>query len=97
MQAAIDAEVEANFRVRQIWTDLLVRISVIILREGTRLKSREGAPPTFMFIADGAPDYQIPTIQIVCEILGDQLTVTAGFVWQEGDHDLDDEDDANRQ
>jgi hypothetical protein len=57
------------------------------LKEGTPIR-RSGAT-AFTFVADGAPDFQIPTIQITYTILGDSLTIDGALVWQESDHEDD--------
>jgi hypothetical protein len=81
----IEAEIGNNFRVKQLWADLLARISITALKEGTPLPFDD---LRFTYIADGAPDFQIPTIQVCYRILGENLTVYAALVWNEHDQDL---------
>lgn len=89
----IEAEIKENLRIRQFWDDIIFRIRITALREGTRLSC--GGTPTFTFIADGASELQIPTIQIVYTCFGDVLTVTAALVWRDSDHEIDDKDGNN--
>jgi hypothetical protein len=66
----------------------LERIKITGLNEGTPL--RDTTPPAFIFIADGAPDFGIPTIKITYRCFSDTLTVTAALVFQEADYDDND-------
>ena len=88
----IDSETDGNQRIRQFWTDILSRIAITGLREGTKLK---GHGLRFLFIAEGAPDFFIPSIKIVYECFGDTLTVTAALVMQEADYEADDDSEQN--
>jgi hypothetical protein len=82
-----ETEAEGNFRIVQFWADILERIKFTILREGIRIRGPK--IPTFSFIASGSPDFNIPTIQLNCEVFADPLTVIAAFVWQEADYEED--------
>jgi hypothetical protein len=92
VQDYIKAEAGENFRVPQCFSDLLDRIKITGLREGTPIPPP--SPPTFTFIGDGAPDFRIPTIQVVYNCLGDTLTVTNALIWNDLDHEDDESDDA---
>jgi len=81
----IQTEIESNFRIRQFWTDILDRIKITALQEGHSLPS-DGAP-RFSFIANGAVDFKIPTIQIVYECFGETLTVLSALVWTDEDYE----------
>jgi hypothetical protein len=89
----IGEEIKINHRISQCWEDILSRIKITALAEGTRLNLP--GKPTFTFIADGAPDFYIPTIQIVYNCFGDVLTVTAALVWRESDSEIANEGDCN--
>lgn len=91
VDAYIAAEIRDNFRVDQFWKDVLARIKFTALEDGTPLASQ--GVDKFTFIADGLPEYQIPTIQIVYECFDEMLTVSAALVWQEADYE-DDEGDS---
>src|ERR1700677_4824652 len=82
----LEAEIENNFRINQYWKDILTRIAMTALRESRKIKDE---PPTFTFVAMGAIDFRIPTIQIVFHIIGSVLTVTAALVWTEDDYEQD--------
>lgn len=79
------AESEHNFRITQYWKDILDRLKMTALHEGHRLPSDEA--PKFSFVANGAVDFQIPTIQLVYECSGDTLTVLNALVWTEEDYE----------
>jgi hypothetical protein len=81
----IESETKQNFRIEQYWKDILERIKFTAFQESHALPS-EGAP-TFSFVAYGAVDFNIPTIQIIFECLGDTLTVVAALVWTEEDYE----------
>jgi hypothetical protein len=86
VQQYIDAETEDNFRIAQYWKDILDRLKITALQEGHILASPSGIP-TFSFVANGAVDFGIPTIQIVFECLADTLTITSALVWAEQDYE----------
>lgn len=92
VQDAIEAEAAGNPlypRLLQQWDDLKKRLSMVALREGTHLP---GEPHNrFMHIADGSVSFGVPTIKTLYSILGDELTIYAGLVFN--DQDFDDEDD----
>jgi len=90
VKAYIEAESKDNFRISQLWIDLLDRIKITALREGTKLDS--SGSPTFTYIAEGAVSFKIPTIQITYICFGDTLTVEAAVVWQDSDHEIDKND-----
>jgi hypothetical protein len=81
----IQLEAETNFRILQFWKDILERIKITALQEGIPLPS-DGAPK-FSFLALGAVDFQIPSIQLIYECFSDDLTVIAALVWTEGDYE----------
>jgi hypothetical protein len=80
----IEAETEDNFRVAQFWSDILERLKYTALRESLPLESQ--GVPKFLFIADGAPEFGIPTIKLIFEGFFDTLTITNALVYQEGDY-----------
>ena len=82
----IAAESEENFRVEQFWKDILARLKFTALQESHALQSTSGTP-TFSFIANGAVDFNIPTIQVVFECLDDTLEITAALIWTEQDYE----------
>jgi hypothetical protein len=82
----IEAEARENFRVAQFWTDILERIKVTALQESHAIASSSGIP-TFSFVANGAVDFNIPTIQLVFECFADTLTIIAALVWTEQDYE----------
>lgn len=84
-QQYIEAEIAENFRVSQFWRDILDRIRITALDESTELASK--SVPMFTFIADGAPEFHLPTIQIVFEVFDDTLTITNALVYQEADYE----------
>ena len=43
--------------------------------------------PKFSFVANGAVDFRIPTIQLVFEIYFDTLTIENALVWTEEDYE----------
>jgi len=86
----IEAGTQDYFRVRQFWLDILDRLKITGLREGTPISGR--SVPSFLFIADGARDFRIPTVQVSYSCLGDTLTIQAALVWQDGDSEAERED-----
>jgi hypothetical protein len=82
----IGAEITRNFRIQQFWKDILERIKVTALEESHSLPSGNG-PPKFSFVAHGAVDFQIPTIQLVFVCSDDTLTVVNALVWTEEDYE----------
>ena len=82
---SIEAEIQQNFRIEQYWRDILDRLKITALKESHAIPST--GSPTFSFIANGAVDFSIPTIQIVFECLGDTLTIIAALVWTEQDYE----------
>jgi hypothetical protein len=86
VQAYIDEEIKENFRLRQYWLDILERVRFAALTEG---RSIPGNPPHFTFVAMGAVDFKLPTVQLMYSILGDTLTVEAAVVWTEDDYESD--------
>lgn len=87
VEAYIEDEVKENFRVEQFWIDVLARIRFTALEDGTPLFGQ--GVDKYTFIADGLPEFNIPTIQIVYECFADTLTVSAALVWQEADYEDD--------
>lgn len=85
VRSYIKSEIETNHRVGQFWSDILDRIKITGLREGTRVPGAK--KPTFLFVADGSPDFKLPTIQLVYECFAADLTVTAALVWQDADYE----------
>src|SRR5262249_4455086 len=80
----IEAEARENFRISQYWQDILDRVKLTALREARKIAEK---PPTFTFIAMGAVDFHIPTIQIVFTLHADTMTVTAALVWTDDDYE----------
>jgi hypothetical protein len=78
-------EIKQNFRIDQFWKDILERVKITALREGHPLPSN-GAPK-FSFVANGAVDFSIPTIQIIFECFSDTLTILNALVWTEDDYE----------
>jgi len=85
VKAYIAAETQDNFRVQQFWTDILDRIKITALKEGTPIPNRR--LPTFTFIAEGNEIFRIPTIQIIYECFGDQLKIVNALVWKPDDQE----------
>ncbi len=81
----IREEIKENFRIEQFWKDILARLKFTALRESHALPS--ASVPKFSFIANGAVDFGIPTIQIIFEIVSDTLTVLNALVWTEEDYE----------
>jgi hypothetical protein len=85
VQAYIDAETRDNFRVGQFWLDILERLKITGLKEGDQVPRT--TRPRFTFIADGAPDFNLPTIKIGYECFADTLTVIGALVYQDEDYE----------
>lgn len=81
----IRAETRENFRVEQFWKDILERLKITALHESHQIPSN--GPPKFSFLANGAVDFQIPSIQVLFEVLGGSLTVLNALVWTEQDYE----------
>jgi hypothetical protein len=86
VEAYIRAEAEGNFRIDQFWKDILDRIRITALQESHRLPSPDDKPK-FSFVANGAVDFNIPTIQLVFECVADTITVENALVWTEEDYE----------
>jgi hypothetical protein len=86
VQQYIATEIAENFRIEQYWKDILERLKITALQESHPLTSPSGIP-TFSFVANGAVDFNIPTIQIVFECLADTLEITGALVWTEQDYE----------
>lgn len=78
-------EIKTNIRIEQFWKDILDRIKITALQESHSLPST-GAPK-FSFIANGAVDFNIPTVQIIFECFSDTLTILNALVWTEEDYE----------
>jgi hypothetical protein len=85
VQKYICTEIRSNFRVEQFWKDILDRLKFTALQEGHPLPS-DGVPK-FSFVAHGAVDFKIPTIQIIFECFSDILTIQNALVWTEEDYE----------
>jgi hypothetical protein len=81
----IREEIKENFRIEQFWKNILARLKITALRESHALPS--AGAPRFSFIANGAVDFSIPTIQIIFEIVSDTLTILNALVWTEDDYE----------
>jgi len=88
VQSYIDSEAKSNPRIYPIWDSIISRLRVTALREGTRIDTENRI--RFTFIADGNPEFRIPTIQLNYELRGGGFVVVAALVWMEDDHELDD-------
>jgi hypothetical protein len=80
----IREETKENFRI-EFWKDILQRLNFTALRESHGLPS--AGVPKFSFIANGAVDFSIPTIQIIFETVSDMLTILNALVWTEDDYE----------
>lgn len=74
----IHCESTQNVRVEQFWKDILQRIKFTALREGEPVSGC--SPPRFVFLAEGAPRFELPHVRLVYEIFADTLTVKAALV-----------------
>jgi len=80
----IESECADLPRLAAHWRDVLGLAKITILRDGEQIKGK--GPPRFIFIADGRPEYGLPTIKIVCDIFGEDMTVGAALVYREADY-----------
>ena len=71
--------------MRRCWEDLLNRIALTGLVEGTPQVINGVA--YFIFVAEGAPVYHIPTIEISYRRVEGDLIVLAAYCWQGGDYE----------
>lgn len=86
VQRYIQSEIGENFRLAQFWADVLDRLKITALREGTALPGAPGG--RFTFIAEGAPRFGIPMLKIAYACRGDTLTIYAVLVCTDDDDDL---------
>ena len=88
VKAYIDSEAEVNPRISSIWNSIISRLEVTALREGTRIDTEDRI--RYTFIADGSPEFRIPTIQLNYDLRGGGFVIVAALIWAEDDHELDD-------
>jgi hypothetical protein len=90
VQSYIESEAERNPRILPIWDSIISRLKVTALKEGTRIDTEDRI--RFTVVADGAPEFKIPTIQINYDLRDGGFVVVAALVWTDDDHEADDRD-----
>jgi hypothetical protein len=86
VQSYVDSEFDHQPAYRRHWNDLLGRIKMTALREGT--ECRNGY---WTILANGAPMFGVPTVTLIFTHDFTTLYIKAALFWQDGDHDPDDD------